>query len=118
MTISIKTTEAWQTYWGATPLPEGAIALGVVTRSPGDRGALIQLASGVYMQGNAHALRSLPQDKVEAALRSGRPLAGDEPRKQRQLTLPDSEFEQLKEIGKGNASAAVSQLLQDWRERQ
>jgi len=64
--LTIKKSLKWKMYWGAMPLPAGAEALGIVTRETGT-GALIRLASGVYVQGNAGSIRSLPQDDVERA---------------------------------------------------
>jgi hypothetical protein len=63
----------WRLWWGMPPLPAGAVALGVVTRHAGllpgaDRGALIRLASGVLVQGNAGAIRGLPRAAAERAL--------------------------------------------------
>ena len=65
--ISIRTTARWDTYWPG-PLPEGSTAHGTVTRDGTDTGALIRMATGVYVQGNASALHSLPQDEVAASL--------------------------------------------------
>ena len=50
------------------PLPEGAEALGLVKRENLETGALIRLASGNYVQGNAGGLRTLLQSEVEQAL--------------------------------------------------
>ncbi len=70
--VDVERLEAWTRWWGRGPLPRGATVLGVVTRSRGgplgDRGALILLRSGRYVQGNAGAIRLLPQREVEAAL--------------------------------------------------
>jgi hypothetical protein len=60
--------ETWRVYWGVMPLPDGAEALGVVRRGPGQLGALIRLASGVYVQGNFGAFRSLDQTEVKQVL--------------------------------------------------
>lgn len=57
----------WKLYWGATPLPAGATAIGTVERAPGDVGALLLLPTG-YVQGNAGSLRSIDQAAVRAAL--------------------------------------------------
>ena len=57
----------WKHYWGAMPIPAGAEALGTVTRETGT-GALIRLASGEYVQGNAGGIRNLPKHEVEQAL--------------------------------------------------
>ena len=58
----------WQLYWGTMPLPANAEALGVVTRTTGESGALIRLGTGVYVQGNAGAIRNLPQSEMQAAV--------------------------------------------------
>jgi hypothetical protein len=58
----------WQLYWGYTPLPTGAEALGIVQRETHETGALIRLNSGQYVQGNAGAIRTLPQREVIEAL--------------------------------------------------
>jgi hypothetical protein len=58
----------WQLYWGAMPLPTNAEALGVVTRTTGESGALIRLGTGVYVQGNAGAIRNLPQSETQSAV--------------------------------------------------
>jgi hypothetical protein len=50
----------WQAYWGVMPLPQGAEALGTVTRDTGETGALIRMPTGICSQGNAGVLRSLP----------------------------------------------------------
>jgi hypothetical protein len=64
--LTVKKNGNWKHYWGAMPLPAGAEALGIVTRETGT-GALIRLASGVYVQGNAGGVRGLPQNDVERA---------------------------------------------------
>ena len=61
--MKIDTTGNWKLYWTG-PLPEGAKALGTVTRDEGSTGALIETPAGLYVQGNASALRSLPQRDV------------------------------------------------------
>ncbi len=58
----------WQYYWGSMPLPDGAEALGIVTRDD-QTGALLRLKTGIYVQGNAGVIRTLPQTEVEEALR-------------------------------------------------
>ena len=57
----------WKMYWGAMPLPAGAKCRGLV--SDGSRkGALLLLANGTYVQGNAGGIRTLPQREVLLAL--------------------------------------------------
>jgi len=64
--ITIDRSGPWRIY--APVLPQGAVALGTVRRSAGDTGALVRLASGVYVQANAGAIRTLDQRAVRAAL--------------------------------------------------
>jgi hypothetical protein len=50
----------WKIYWGVMPLPEGAESLGIVEHD-GQKGALIKLANGNHVMGNAGGIRSLPR---------------------------------------------------------
>lgn len=56
--------------WGPGPVPVGAEITGVVVRSDEDGigGALIRLENGIYVQGNAAAVRTLSQGEVRRAL--------------------------------------------------
>lgn len=65
--LTVTKTGNWKLYWGVMPLPAGAEAFGLVKRDTGT-GALIRLASGNYVQGNAGGIRTLPQREVEKAL--------------------------------------------------
>jgi len=65
--LTIKKSGNWKLYWGVMPLPKDAEALGIVTRETGT-GALIRLANGNYVQGNAGGIRTLPQRETEEAL--------------------------------------------------
>ena len=56
-------------YWGAMPLPSGAVCLGL-RRDLGDMGAVLLLSSGAYIQGNAGAIRVLDEYEVPRALLS------------------------------------------------
>lgn len=62
--MKINTNGNWKLYWGARPLPERSKAVGTVVRDNGESGALIEMATGLYVQGNAGALRSLPQRAI------------------------------------------------------
>lgn len=56
-------------YWGPQPIPSGAQLIGVLRADqPYRQGALIKLASGMYVQGNAGCVRTLPQSEVRLAL--------------------------------------------------
>lgn len=65
--ITVKKSANWKLYWGTMPLPVGAEAIGTVTRDT-QTGALIRLANGNYVQGNAGGIRTLPQSDVAIAL--------------------------------------------------
>ena len=65
--LTIKKSGNWKLYWGVMSLPVAAEALGIVTRETGT-GALIRLANGNYVQGNAGSIRNLPKHEVEQAL--------------------------------------------------
>ncbi len=65
--LTVTKSGNWTLYWGVMPLPKGAEALGLVKRDTGT-GALIRLANGRYVQGNAGGIRTLPQRDVEEAL--------------------------------------------------
>lgn len=66
--ITVSTSGSWRIWWGPAPLPQGATAHGTVTRDGYDHGALIEMPTGLYVQGNACAIRSLPQRDVHLAL--------------------------------------------------
>jgi len=65
--LTVNKNGNWQLYWGVMPLPDGAETFGVVKRDSGT-GALIKLASGNYVQGNAGGFRTLDQKAVKDAL--------------------------------------------------
>ena len=68
-TLSIDTKGAWRLYWGGTPLPKGATAHGTVRRyADGFTGAIVLLASGIYVQGCGGSFRTLCQRDVTKAL--------------------------------------------------
>jgi len=55
-------------YWGAAPYPAGSTCIGVICRTEIDRGTLLLLASGEYIQGNGLSYRTLDQRQIEKAL--------------------------------------------------
>ena len=59
-------------YAGPAPMPKGATLVGLIYNDNrvGHKGALIQLANGVYVQYNAGCIKSLDQAAVKAALQS------------------------------------------------
>lgn len=66
--LTVKRNQQWKLYWGSAPLPAGAEAIGTVARDTGETGALIRLASGTFVQGNAGALRALNDREVQKAI--------------------------------------------------
>lgn len=64
--LTVDENANWRLY--ASHLPAGAVSRGTVRRPDGQTGALVRLASGVYVQCNAGAVRSLDQTAVAAAL--------------------------------------------------
>jgi hypothetical protein len=55
-------------YWGAAPYPAGSECIGVICRTKINKGALLLLASGEYVQGNGLSFRTLDQRQIEKAL--------------------------------------------------
>jgi len=51
--------KARKIYWGAGPLPKGATCIGECATA-GRKGALIRLANGNIVQGNAGSIRTIP----------------------------------------------------------
>lgn len=70
MTVKVSVKGNWRASWGTGPLPSGAGALGTITRNGADAGALLLMRTGYYFQGNAGALRRLPQRKIREAIRT------------------------------------------------
>jgi len=68
MSVSINTAGNWRIWWGPSPLPHGAEARGTVRRDAGDEGALLEMATDIFAQGNAGVLRSLPQREIHERL--------------------------------------------------
>lgn len=118
--LAVDTGGAWRTYWGNSPLPPGAQALGTVTRGEGDTGALIRTGAGLYVQGNARVLRSLDQRKIEAALEQAQPgHGGFRPGSGRRaedgtcgmvrknVTLDEASIDRLRTLGGGDLSLGI-----------
>lgn len=66
--LSVSLGEGWRLY--SNTIPAGSRALGTVTRETGETGVLIVTGIGIYAQLNDGVLRSLPQGKVVAAIKS------------------------------------------------
>ena len=118
--MQIDSNGKWKLYWGASPLPEGAKAIGTVSRETGDHGALILMPTGVYVQGNAGSVRNIDQTAVKKALGlpvhggkrpgSGRPEI-DNPRRQRQpIVATDDEWAEIKSRAK-TAGKSINEYL-------
>jgi hypothetical protein len=75
MTIHVDKQGHWKLYWGNGPVPVDAEILGVVTRDETDRGALIRMRTGIYVQGNAGSIRTLPQRETKIAIGEFNPAA-------------------------------------------
>jgi hypothetical protein len=98
LSMEININDNWNLYWGVSPLPTGAKALGIVERKLGERGALILLPTGIYVQGNAGSIRSLNQSAIKVALRkklsgwiTSRPATDAMPTKA--IPMTDEEYE-------------------------
>jgi hypothetical protein len=73
MTIATNDTregKMWLLYWSGMPVPQGAAVVGTVRRGRFDAGALFLLPTGLYVQGNAGSIRTLPQCEVRDSLRA------------------------------------------------
>jgi hypothetical protein len=131
--LAVDVAADWRIY-SASPLPAGARALGVITRGdgilPGSAGALVRLASGVLVQINAGALRSLPQDKAitawQAAIkgqRGGRGMGQGRkspdaaliagPMRRYSVTLDAASVERLRKMADGDLSAGIRRAARD-----
>lgn len=109
----------WRLY--TNTLPRGSRAIGTVSRDGIDTGALVLIeATGLYVQVNAGAIRSLPQDKVQAAISSARTGRGGPGRGQGRrakdgatglrrvnVTLDARSVEALREHGDGDLSLGI-----------
>lgn len=92
-----------KTYWGVSPLPEGAKIIGGYSDDH-RAGALIELASGNWTCGNAGAHSNVYKKKA------GRPeeMTGG---KRRNVYLDDASWAKAVELGKGNASDGIRVAL-------
>ncbi len=70
--MKINLNGKWRLY--SRRIPAHSRAIGTVTRDGCDTGALVLMATGLYVQANAGVIRSLPQALVAAALASTNPL--------------------------------------------
>ena len=110
---------AWRIY--SNTIPAGSRALGTITRDIGDTGALVQIdATGIYVQVNSGAVRTLPQSKVVAALAEVRTGRGGPGRgqgikafdgatglKRRNISIDDASADILRQFGGGDLSLGI-----------
>lgn len=109
----------WRLY--TNTLPANSRALGTITREGYDTGALVLIeATGLYVQANAGAIRSLPQAKVAAALAEVRTGSGGPGRgqglkaadgatglKRTNITIDPESAETLRAFGDGDLSLGI-----------
>lgn len=111
---------AWRIY--SNTIPAGSRALGTITRDIGDTGALVQIeATGIYVQVNAGAVRTLPQAKIAAAVEAARAGAHGGPGrgqglkavdgatglKRRNISIDDASADALRQFGDGDLSLGI-----------
>jgi hypothetical protein len=101
----------WRLY--TNTIPAGSTALGTVSREAGDTGALVRIeATGLYVQVNAGALRSLDGRKVAAAMgTAGRPTEMDGGKRVNVYLDADS-LRVAEGLGGGNVSRGIRIALQ------
>lgn len=109
--ITVDTSGNWKLY--TNTLPTNSTPLGTVTRDGFDTGALVKIeATGLYVQVNAGAIRSLDGRKVAAALgTAGRPTEMDGG-KRVQVYLDAESLAIADRLGDGNVSAGLRKALQ------
>lgn len=104
--LTVDVNGNWRLY--TNTIPANSTALGTVTRDEGDTGALVRInATGVYVQVNAGAIRSLDGRKVAAALgTAGRPaeMSGG---KRRNIYMDDESAAIAEKLGNGNISDGI-----------
>jgi len=114
--IAIDPAGNWRIY--TATLPQGAVPLGIVTRASGN-GALVRIeATGIYVQVNAGAIRSLPQGKIRTALglskhggagrgQGRRADDGATELQRKQVKLDQQTIDAMTDIGDGNLSLGI-----------
>lgn len=104
--LAVDTNGNWRLY--TNTLPANSTPLGTVTRDDSNTGALVRIeATGVYVQVNAGAIRSLDGRKVAAALgTAGRPaeMAGG---KRTNIYLDGDGRSVAEKLGNGNVSEGI-----------
>lgn len=100
----------WRLY--TQTIPKNSTPLGTVTRGGYDTGALVRLASGVYVQVNAGVIRRLDGRKVAAALgTAGRPpkMGGGG---RINVYLDAASVEAARRLGEGNVSLGIRRAIE------
>lgn len=108
--LAVDTNGDWRLY--TNTIPANSTPLGTVTRDESDIGALVRIeATGVYVQVNAGAVRSLDGRKVAAALgTAGRPTEMSGGKKVN--TYLDAESIAIAtRLGNGNVSEGIRKAL-------
>ena len=108
--LTVDTSGNWRLY--THTIPANSTPLGTVTRDDFDVGALVRIeATGIYVQVNAGAIRSLDGRKVAAALgTAGRPaeMAGG---KKVNTYLDAESIAIATHLGNGNVSEGIRKAL-------
>ena len=114
--ITVDTTGNWKLY--TNTLPANSTPLGTVTRDDFDTGALVRIdATGVYVQVNAGAIRSLDGRTIAAALgTAGRP-SEMEGGKRVNVYLDAESLAIAARLGNGNVSDGIRKALKQAAER-
>ena len=110
--LAVDTNGNWRLY--TNTIPANSTAIGTVTRDGTDTGALVRIDStGLYVQVNAGAIRSLDGRKVAAALgTAGRPaeMSGGS---RSNVYLDDESRAIALRIGSGNLSEGIRIALKN-----
>ena len=114
--VTVDTAGDWKLY--TNTLPANSTPLGTVTRDDFDTGALVRIdATGVYVQVNAGAIRSLDGRTIAAALgTAGRPseMSGG---KKVNTYLDAESIAIATRLGNGNVSEGIRKALKQAAER-
>lgn len=114
--VTVDTAGNWKLY--TNTLPANSTPLGTVTRDDFDTGALVRIdATGVYVQVNAGAIRSLDGRTIAAALgTAGRP-SEMEGGKRVNVYLDAESLAIASKLGNGNVSEGIRKALKQAAER-
>lgn len=114
--LAVDTNGNWRLY--TNTIPANSTPLGTVTRDGSDTGALVRIeATGLYVQVNAGAIRSLDGRKVAAALgTAGRP-SEMEGGKRVNVYLDADSLAVAAKLGNGNVSEGIRKSLKQSADR-